>query len=96
MSRMTTREKYGINITPARCVIFFKNFMSRVDRMVKNEYTNPRFRTYDFKRLLNELEEPRWTNFENVCKLHKDPDKAWKVVLQAREKKNSITKMIEQ
>ncbi len=38
-------------ITPSEALVKMEGFASRVDRIEKNKYTNPRFRTMDLNKL---------------------------------------------
>lgn len=42
-------------LTPAKACIYINGFNSRIDRLIKNEYSAIKFRTYDINRLKHEI-----------------------------------------
>ena len=52
----------NIGSTPARSCIVLRGYIKRIERLNKNEYTNPRFRTGDINKLPWEL-----LNFDKTC-----------------------------
>lgn len=71
----------GINIiTPSQALAFIENFNQRIDRLVADNYSNPRFRTQDLKALQHDLRN--MTSQASIAVHNKNPERA-KTILQA-------------
>lgn len=77
------------NLTSAQATIKLVNLCKRIDRIIKNEYSNKRFLTSDKNKLIYELENIH--EVRKIASLNINKERATKIIIMSVEKETEIT-----
>lgn len=80
-------------ITPSAALIKIENFISRIDRLERNKYSNKRFRTSDLNKL--KLEFNKMYLFYSIAIFNKNSEKLNKILPKYKDAYIKAYKIIE-